>query len=111
MGAVAISREAVRIYIMQYYVYILTNKNCNVLYTGVTKDLIRRVWEHKNHVEKDSFTSKYNVTRLVYFEETSDVRAAIEREKQIKSWNRARKTSLIMEMNPNWTDLYPKLLG
>ena len=96
---------------MGYYVYILTNKNCNVLYTGVTGNLIRRVWEHKNHADKDSFTSKYNVTRLVYFEETNDVRAAIEREKQIKSWKRERKTSLIMEKNPGWTDLYPKLLG
>ena len=96
---------------MTYYVYILTNKNNNVLYTGVTKDLIRRVYEHRNHLDKDSFTSKYNVTRLVYFEETSDVRAAIEREKQIKSWSRDRKTTLIMEMNPKWVDLYPRLLG
>ena len=96
---------------MGYYVYILTNKNCNVLYTGVTRDLVRRVWEHRNYADKDSFTSKYNVKRLVYFEETSDVRAAIEREKQIKSWSRERKTTLIMEKNPRWTDLYPKLLG
>lgn len=91
--------------------YILSNKYCTVLYVGVTSDLIRRVYEHKNHFDKDSFTSKYNVTRLVYFEETSDVRVAIEREKQIKSWNRARKTSLIMENNPKWIDLYPQLLG
>ena len=96
---------------MRYYVYILTNKYCTVLYTGVTNDLIRRVYEHKNHLIKDSFTSKYNVDRLVYFEETSDVRAAIEREKQIKSWKRDRKTSLIMEKNPKWMDLYPRLLG
>ena len=90
--------------------YILSNRYCNVLYVGVTNDLIRRIYEHKNHLDKDSFTSKYNVTRLVYFEETSDVRAAIEREKQIKSWNRDRKTTLIMEMNPKWVDLYPQLL-
>jgi putative endonuclease len=77
----------------------------------VTKDLIRRVYEHKNHLDKDSFTTKYNVTRLVYFEETSDVRAAIEREKQIKSWNREKKTSLIMSKNPKWIDLYPRILG
>ncbi|MBR4289405.1 MAG: GIY-YIG nuclease family protein [Oscillospiraceae bacterium] len=95
---------------MRYYVYILSNKYCNVLYVGVTSDLLCRVYEHKNHLDKDSFTSKYNVTRLVYFEETSDVRAAIEREKQIKSWNRDRKTTLIMEMNPKWIDLYPRLL-
>ena len=96
---------------MRYYVYILTNRYCTVLYTGVTNDLIRRVYEHRIHADKDSFTSKYNVTRLVYFEETSDIRAAIEREKQIKSWKRDRKTSLIMEMNPKWEDLYPRLLG
>ena len=76
--------------------YILTNKYCTVLYTGVTNDLVRRVYEHKNHLVKDSFTSKYKVDRLVYFEETTDVKTAIEREKQIKSWNRDRKTSLIM---------------
>ena len=91
--------------------YILSNKYCNVLYVGVTSDLLRRIYEHKNHLDKESFTSKYNVTRLVYFEETSDVKAAIEREKQIKSWNRDRKTTLIMETNPKWVDLYPRLLG
>ena len=95
---------------MRYYVYILSNKYCNVLYTGVTNDLLRRVYEHKNHLDPDSFTSKYNVTRLVYFEETTDVKAAIEREKQIKGWNRNRKTSLIMEKNPNWIDLYHQML-
>ena len=95
---------------MDYYVYILANKMNTVIYTGVTNDLVRRVYEHKNHLDTDSFTSKYNVTRLVYFEETSDVKAAIEREKQIKSWNRDRKTSLIMENNPNWIDLYPQIL-
>ena len=96
---------------MKYYVYILTNKYCTVLYTGVTSNLVQRIYEHKNHLDKDSFTAKYNVTRLVYFEETSDVRAAIEREKQIKGWNRDRKTSLIMEMNPKWEDLYSRILG
>ena len=96
---------------MHYYVYILTNKNHTVLYTGVTRDLIRRVYEHKNHFDKDSFTSKYNVTRLVYFEETNDVRSAIEGEKQIKSWSRKRKTELIFEKNPHWVDLYNSLLG
>ena len=95
---------------MQYYVYILTNKNRNVLYTGVTKDLIRRVYEHKNHLDKGSFTAKYNVTNLVYYEETTDIRAAIEREKQIKSWSRIKKMFLIREMNPAMEDLYPILL-
>ena len=79
---------------MTYYVYILTNKSNNVLYTGVTNDLIRRVYEHKHHLDNNSFTAKYNVTKLVYFEETSDVKAAIEREKQIKSWSRIKKILL-----------------
>ena len=96
---------------MHYYVYILTNKHHTVLYTGVTRDIIRRVYEHKNHVDKDSFTSKYNVTELVYFEETSDIRAAIEREKQIKSWSRKRKNDLIFDFNPQWLDLYNRILG
>ena len=96
---------------MTYYVYILSNKNNNVLYTGITKDLIRRVYEHKNHFLKDSFTSKYKVDRLVYFEETTDVRAAIEREKQIKSWKRQQKIALIMSSNPRFLDLYSQLVG
>ena len=96
---------------MNYYVYILTNKHGTVLYTGVTKDLVRRMYEHKNHTDKDSFTAKYNVTKLVYFEQTTDVRSAIEREKQIKSWSRDRKTSLIFEMNPKWVDLYNQIIG
>ena len=95
---------------MKYYVYILTNKNHTVLYTGITSDLIKRVYEHKNHCDKDSFTSKYKVDRLIYFEETSDVNAAIEREKQIKSWNRKRKDKMIASMNPKWEDLYEKIL-
>ena len=96
---------------MKYYVYMLTNKHHTVLYTGVTNDLIRRVYEHKNHLDKGSFTAKYKVTKLVYFEETSDVRAALEREKQIKSWSRDRKTDLVFETNPYWVDLYDRLLG
>ena len=95
---------------MKYYVYILTNKNHTVLYTGITNDLIRRVYEHKNHCDKDSFTAKYKVERLIYFEETSDVNVAIEREKQIKSWKRERKVALIMESNPRWIDLYEQIL-
>ena len=96
---------------MHYYVYILTNRNKNVLYTGVTSDLIRRVYEHKTHADPNSFTAKYNVDQLVYFEETTDVKAAIEREKQIKSWSRSRKIGLIFEMNPHWMDLYYRLLN
>ena len=96
---------------MTYYVYILTNENNNVLYTGVTKDLVRRVYEHRHHFDKDSFTAKYNVTKLVYFEETTDVKAAIEREKQIKGWSRMKKFFLVKEQNPTLQDIYPSLLG
>ncbi len=95
---------------MQYYVYILTNNNGNVLYTGITNDLIKRIYEHKQHFDKRSFTARYNVEKLVYFEETTDVFSAIEREKQIKSWNRKRKNKLVESKNPNWNDLYDGLL-
>ena len=88
----------------------LTNKHKNVLYTGITNDLIRRMYEHRNHLDKDSFTAKYKVTQLVYFEQTTDVRSAIEREKQIKSWKRERKNELIERMNPKWEDLYSSII-
>ena len=94
---------------MSYYVYILTNKTNSVLYTGVTNDLTRRMYEHREHLDKDSFTSKYNVTKLVYFEQTTDVDAALEREKQIKSWKRERKIALIMQSNPRMLDLYDQI--
>ena len=96
---------------MQYYVYILSNDHNTVLYTGVTNDLLRRVYEHKNHLDKGSFTAQYNIEKLVYFEVTSDVNAAIEREKQIKGWNRKRKNKLIESKNPNWDDLYHAILN
>ncbi len=95
---------------MQYYVYIMSNNQRNVIYTGVTNDLVRRVYEHKNHLDKGSFTARYNVENLVYFEVTPDVYAAIEREKQIKGWNRKNKNKLIERKNPNWVDLYETLL-
>ena len=95
---------------MQYYVYMLTNEKGNVLYTGVTNDLIRRVYEHKNHLDKGSFTVRYNIEKLVYFEVTSEVEAAIEREKQIKGWSRKHKDKLVEKKNPNWIDLYEGLL-
>ena len=94
---------------MAFYVYILSNINNRVIYTGVTNDLIRRVYEHKQHLDKSSFTAQYNIDRLVYFEQTSSSRAAIEREKQIKSWNRARKNQLIEAQNPDWMDLYDSI--
>ena len=86
-----------------YYVYIMTN-NSKTLYTGMTNDLTRRVYEHKQKLIP-GFTQKYNITKLVYFEETSDVNAAIAREKQIKGWLRAKKITLIESMNPDWKDL------
>ncbi|OGM92601.1 hypothetical protein A2372_04125 [Candidatus Wolfebacteria bacterium RIFOXYB1_FULL_54_12] len=88
-----------------YYVYILTNKKDGVLYIGVTNDVKRRVWEHKQKIVK-GFTKKYNVDRLMYFEQTSDVYAAIEREKQMKKWKREWKVELIEKDNKAWSDLY-----
>ena len=93
-----------------YYVYILTNRNHRVLYTGVTNDLVRRMYEHRNHLIKSAFSSQYNTDKLVYFEETSSSRAAIEREKQIKSWSRKKKENLIATKNPQWQDLYNSIL-
>jgi putative endonuclease len=87
----------------QFFVYIATNGS-KTLYTGVTNDLARRMFEHRNALIP-GFTSKYRIDRLVYFETTSDVRAAIAREKQIKGWRRARKIALIETANPKWADL------
>ena len=95
---------------MNYYVYILANTTGTVVYIGVTKDLIRRVYAHKHKLDPNSFTAKYDVHKLVYFESTSDVRAAIEREKQLKGWNRKRKNKLVESMNPRWEDLYDSIL-
>jgi putative endonuclease len=88
----------------QYYVYILTNKSNKVLYIGVTNDLERRMYEHKNKMI-DGFTKKYNLTKLVYFEATTNINSAIEREKQLKNWHRDWKINLIEEFNPEWKDL------
>ena len=87
------------------YVYLLANKHNNVLYTGVTSDLIRRVYEHKNKLVK-GFTQKYKVDRLVYYEACANIVVAIEREKQIKAWSRKKKDDLINALNPEWDDLY-----
>ena len=92
----------------QYYVYILTNKGNNVLYTGVTNDLHRRVYEHREKLV-EGFTAKYNVNKLVYYEETESIEAAIMREKQIKGGSRQKKIDLIESMNPKWEDLYEEL--
>ena len=88
----------------------MANKNNSVVYTGITSRLPQRVFEHKSHADPTSFTAKYNVTKLVYFEFTGDVRVALEREKQIKGWNRKAKNALIETINPTWDDLYPLIL-
>jgi putative endonuclease len=87
-----------------YYVYILTNQTNNVMYIGVTNDLEHRLYEHRHHLI-EGFTRNYRVDKLVYFEETSDVMAAIEREKQLKKWRRAKKNALVQQTNPLWRDL------
>jgi putative endonuclease len=88
----------------QYYVYIMTNFDNTVLYTGVTGNLIRRVYEHKNRLT-DGFTKKYYTTKLVYFEVCDDVKSAIEREKEIKKGSRLDKANLVNNMNKDWKDL------
>jgi putative endonuclease len=87
-----------------YYVYILASTKNGTLYTGVTNNLVRRVWEHKNK-EITGFTQKYNVTKLIYYEQYFDIRIAIEREKCIKRWKRQWKLNLIEKYNPHWEDL------
>ena len=87
-----------------YYTYILASKRNGTLYIGVTNDLVRRVHEHKNHIIK-GFTERYNVNMLVYFEQTADIREALQREKQLKKWNRKWKLELIEKLNPEWEDL------
>ena len=95
---------------MEYYVNMLTNNHKNLLYVGITNDLVRRIYEHKHHLDKGSYTDRYNIENLIYYESTSDVKEAIEREKQIKGWNRKRKEKLIATKNPNWDDLYGSIL-
>jgi len=92
----------------QYYVYILTNKTNKVLYIGVTNDLTRRIYEHREKFV-EGFTKKYNVDKLVYYEVCGDVEGAILREKQLKAGSRLKKIRLIESMNPGWRDLYEDL--
>jgi putative endonuclease len=87
-----------------YYVYIITNWNDKVMYIGMTNDLERRIYEHKHKLVK-GFTEKYNVSKLVYFEQASDAREAIAREKEIKKWRREKKNNLVESTNPQWRDL------
>jgi|SRR3990172_434473 len=88
----------------RYFVYLLTNWNNRVMYAGMTNNLERRVFEHKGGLV-EGFTAKYRIHKLVYFEETSDVNAAITREKQIKKWRREKKNALVIQANPEWRDL------
>ena len=92
-----------------YYVYILTNKTDSVMYTGVTNDLRRRLYEHKSELV-DGFTKRYNLHKLVYFEEYSTATDAISREKQIKRWVRAKKNQLVESINPTYRDLGDDLI-
>ena len=92
-----------------YYVYIMASKRNGTLYVGVTNDLIRRVYEHKTNVV-EGFTEKYRVHKLVYWEQLDSVESAIQREKQLKRWNRQWKIALIEKQNSNWQDMYEQLL-
>jgi putative endonuclease len=92
-----------------YYVYILASKRNGTLYIGVTSDLIKRIYEHKNNLV-DGFTKLYSIHTLVYFEQTNDIKSAITREKQLKKWNRKWKLGLIEKGNPQWNDLYNGLI-
>lgn len=95
---------------MRYsYVYIMTNKVNTVLYVGVTNNLVKRVYQHKNKLAS-SFTSKYNIDKLVYFEVFEDINEAIAREKQIKAGSRKKKIDLIVKFNPTFKDLYPDII-
>ena len=92
-----------------YYVYIMASKRNGTLYIGVTNDLIRRVYEHKNNLI-EGFTNKYRVHKLVYWEQSENIESALQREKQLKIWKRQWKLALIEEHNANWQDLYEQLL-
>ncbi len=92
-----------------YYVYIMASQNDSVIYIGVTNNLIRRTYEHKNELV-EGFSKKYKTHKLVYFEQTADVESAINREKQLKGWNRNKKINLIKLLNPEFKDLYLDLI-
>ena len=94
----------------EYFVYIMTNNHNTVLYSGVTNNLARRVYEHKNGLD-GTFTSKYNICKLVYYEVTDNVHSALAREKQMKGGSRQRKINLVNSVNPTWKDLYEEILS
>lgn len=93
-----------------FYIYIITNKNNTVLYTGVTSNLVERVFQHKNKTFPNSFSAKYNCNKLVYYEEFQSINEAIIREKQIKGGSRKKKIQLIESLNPNWEDLFDSFI-
>ena len=93
----------------QFFVYIMASGRRGTLYVGVTSDLFGRIWQHRTHAILDSFTARYNVTRLVWFEEQGGADAAITREKRIKEWRRAWKVELIEASNPGWHDLWDEI--
>ena len=94
---------------MTYFVYILASQRNGTLYVGVTNDLVRRIYEHREKLI-EGFTSQYNVTRLVWFDQTASIEEAIAHEKRLKRWQRAWKIALIEKTNPNWDDLYESIL-
>jgi putative endonuclease len=95
-------------YVKTYFVYIIASNKNGTIYIGVTNNLTKRVWEHKNEVA-DGFTSKYSVKKLVYYEDHSEIESAIRREKRLKKWERKWKLELIEKNNPQWLDLYDKI--
>lgn len=96
--------------IKYYYVYIIASDKMGTIYISVTSDLVKRIYEHKNKIIK-GFSSKYNINKLVYYEVYQDINEAITREKQLKKWNRNWKLKLIIEKNPQWDDLYSKIVA
>ena len=94
----------------QFWIYMITNKPEGVLYIGVTSELVQRIWQHKERCVP-GFTSRYNLDRLVYFEEHAEAEAAIRREKRLKFWRREWKLDLVRKFNPDWQDLYPVITG
>ena len=94
-----------------FYVYIMASGKRGTLYTGVTSNLVYRIQQHREHLLPDSFTARYNVDRLVWYELQNDAESAIRREKQIKEWRRAWKVEMVQETNPTWRDLFPDIVG
>ncbi len=93
------------------YVYLVTNTHHNVIYVGMTSQLLSRIYQHKTHFYKRSFSDRYNIEHLVYYESFNCIEDAIAREKQVKKWRKEKKIALISSMNPEWKDLYDEMNG